>query len=100
MRNKGRDVGASDESQRSRRVTKIGHRKLPPKLALRQESLAPRALDGELHRHPFSMANRRTQQLQSLVRCFFLDASLFFASVVHGHGVAHIRREADDSYRG
>jgi hypothetical protein len=73
--------------------------KLPPKLMLRQESLAPRALDGELHRHPFSMANRRTQQLQSLARCFFLDASLFFASVVHGHGVAHIRREADDSYR-
>jgi hypothetical protein len=70
---------------RSRRST---IEKLPPKLMLRQESLAPRALDGELHRHPFSRANRRTQQLLSLAWCFFLDARLFFASVLHGHGVA------------
>jgi len=31
---------------------------------------------------------------------FFLDAAVVFASVSEGHGVARIRREADDSYRG
>ncbi len=73
---------------------------LPPKLMLRQESLAPWALDGELHRHSFSKGNRRTQQLQILGRRFFLDASLFFASVMAGMESPHICREADDSYRG
>jgi hypothetical protein len=44
---------------------KAATEKLPPKLMLRQESLAYWALDGELHRRPSSKRNRRTQQLQS-----------------------------------